>query len=213
MKNSKSTPDYSALAQRHIIEQTIKKLQEHNISAQLVETKEQAKETVLALIPKQAEVMTMTSVSLEQAGIARAINESGDYHSVKNQLMTMKRETHGGQMQKLGAAPEWAVGSVHAVTVNGQVLVVSNSGSQLPAYVYGSPHVIWVVSTKKIVATLEEGIQRTEEHVVPKETARAQKAYSLPNTWSTFMSKMIVINREPTLNRIHIVFVHEDIGF
>lgn len=204
---------YTDLAQPAVIQSTIAALTKNGITAEVVNTKEEAKEKVLSLIPAGAEVMTMTSITLEQAGIAEALNESGKYDSLKKKFMSMDRETQGAEMQKMGAAPTWAVGSVHAVTESGKVVVVSNTGSQLPAYVYGSQHVIWVVSTKKITKSVDEAFDRIEKHIVPQETLRARQAYGLPDTFETFVSKSLVINREVNPTRLHIIFVNEDLGF
>lgn len=204
---------YTDLAQPEVIQNTIAALAKNGITAELVNTKEEAKSKVLSLIPAGAEIMTMTSITLEQSGIAEALNESGKYDSLKHKLMSMDRETQGAEMQKIGAAPTWAIGSVHAVTEDGKVVVVSNTGSQLPAYVYGSQHVIWVVSTKKIVKNLDIAFDRINAHIVPQETLRARQAYGLPDTFETFVSKSLVIHREVNPTRLHIILVNEDLGF
>ena len=204
---------YTDLAQPEVVQSTIAALAKNGITAQLVNTKEEAKAKVLSLIPEGAEIMTMTSITLEQSGIAEALNESGKYDSLKQKLMAMDRETQGAEMQKMGTAPTWAVGSVHAVTEDGKVVIVSNTGSQLPAYAYGSQHVIWVVSTKKIAKNVGEAFDRIEKHIVPQETLRARQAYGLPDTFETFISKSLVIHREVNPTRIQIIFVNEDLGF
>src|SRR5438309_355317 len=43
----------------------------------------------------------------------------------------MDREMQGREMRQLSAAPDWVVGSVHAVTEDGSLLIASASGSQL----------------------------------------------------------------------------------
>ena len=137
----------------------------------------EAKEKVLQIIPEGAEIMNMSSVTVDSIGLAKEINESGKYDSVRNKLVAMDRKTQGPQMQKLGAAPEWVVGSVHAVTEDGKVIVASASGSQLPAYAFGSSHVIWVVGSQKIVKDLDDGMKRVYEYVFPLENERAKKVY------------------------------------
>jgi L-lactate utilization protein LutC len=204
---------YAELASPDTVKKTIEALSKNGITAELVDTAAQAKEKVLSLIPAGSEVMTMTSISLDQTGLTEALNEVGKFKSVKNELASMNRETQADQMQKLGAAPQWAVGSVHAVTEDGKVIVASNTGSQLPAYAYGSSHVIWVVSTKKIVRDINDGFNRIDEHIIPLESVRARKAYGLPDTWDTFPSKLLIVNREVNPNRIKVIFVNEDLGF
>ena len=204
---------YTQLASKETVEKIIKNLEENGMSGELVETKADAKTKVLSMIPKGSEVMTMTSVTLTQSGIEEEINTSGKYTSVKQKLQKMNRETDSREMQKIGAAPEWAIGSVHAITENGHVLIASNTGSQLPAYVYGAEHAIWVVSTKKIVKDVEDGMNRISEYILPLESARARKAYGLPEDWHSNISKLLIVNKEVKSGRIHIILVNEDLGF
>lgn len=204
---------WDTLANDDAIEKTINALSANGIDAIVVNDKEAAKKKVLEILPKKSEVMTMTSVTLEETGIAEAVNDSGEYDSVKNKLMKLDREKDGDTMQKLGAAPQWTLGSVHAVTEDGKVVVASMTGSQLPAYAYGSGHVIWVVSTQKIVNTIDDAMKRIYDYVLPLETKRARVAYGLPDTFNSNVSKMLIINKEVTPKRLTIIFVKEKLGF
>ncbi len=198
------------LANKEIVEKTIQALKENNITGFFVETGEEAKQKVLELIPKHAEVMTMTSVTTDAIGLADVINKSGDYNAVIPKLYSLNRETQGLEMQKLGAAPEWAVGSVHAVTQEGHVVIASNTGSQLPGYAYGSQHVVWIVGTQKIVENLDGAMKRIYDYVLPLESDRAHKAYGVDGS---NVSKMLIVNKEVNPQRITLIFVNEKLGF
>src|SRR5258708_3177769 len=188
--------DYSQLASQESIDRTSAALKANGIHVLVVEKGEEAKQKILEMLPQGAEVMNMTSVTLDTIGVAKEINESPKYNSVRNKLSSMDRKTQSSQMQKLGAAPEWVVGSVHAVTEEGHIFIASNTGSQLPADVYGSPHVIFVVGTQKIVANNDEAFKRIYDHCLPLETKRARKAYGLPETWQSSVNKLVIINKE-----------------
>ncbi len=200
---------YGVLASEESINKTVAALGKNGIQTFVAENAAEAKQKVLGLIPKGVEVMTMTSMTLEATGIVAEINESGRYDSVRKKLNAMDRNTQGREMQKLGAAPDWTIGSVHAVTEDGKVLIASNTGSQLPAYTYGAGHVIWVVGTQKIVPNFEEGMKRIKEYTYPLEDERAQKAYGVHSN----ISKMLVVNKELAQGRITIVLVKEKLGF
>jgi len=204
---------WDTLANDDSIKKTVDALAQNGIDAIIVKDKESAKKKVLELLPKDAEVMTMTSVTLDETGITEAVNNSEKYNSVKNKLMKLDRTKDGAEMQKLGAAPEWTIGSVHAVTEDGKVVVVSNSGSQLPAYAYASTHVIWVVGTQKIVKNLDDAQKRIHDYILPLETKRARIAYGLPDTWDSNVSKILIIAKEVAPKRLTIVFVKEKLGF
>lgn len=201
---------WNKLADKNIIEKTIQSLKANGINSELVENKEEARKRVLALIPHGVEVMTMTSVTLDAIGVVKEIEESGKLNSVKKKLHNMDRKTQGREMQRIGAAPEYALGSVHAVTEDGSILIASNSGSQLPAHSYGADKVIFVVGTQKIVKNIDEGMKRIYEHSLPLESERAKKAYGVSGS---FVSKILIINREIKQDRIHLIFVNEVLGF
>lgn len=202
--------NWSELASDESIQKTIAALKANGINAFVVKNKEEAKKKVLELLPKGAEVMDMSSVTIDTMKLPKEIQESGIYNSVKNKLAKMDRKTQGLEMQRIGAAPEYAVGSVHAVTQDGKVIIASNTGSQLPAYAYGASHVIWVVGVQKIAANLDEGIKRIYEYVLPLESERVKKAYGMERS---NVSKMLIINKENAEGRLTLILVKEKLGF
>src|SRR5258706_12531138 len=203
--------DWKTLADKETINKTIEILKANNINAMLVDNGEETKKKVLEMIPNGAEVMNMSSVTMDSIGVSKEIMESGKYDAVKKKLMSLDRKTQGREMQKLGTAPDYAVGSVHAVTLDGKILIASNTGSQLPAYVYGAAHVIWVVGTQKIVKDLDEGMKRIYDYILPLESERLNKAYNM--TSGSFPSKILIVNREIFPGRITLIFVNEPLGF
>ena len=203
---------WNTIPNNEIIKKTAQALSQNGFEVSIVENSEEAKQKVLEIVPEGSEVMVMTSETLRTLGLEEYFSGSGKYDAVKNKLATMP-DTVGREKKKLGAAAAVSIGSVHAITHDGKVLIASNTGSQLPGYVYGSDSVVWVVGAQKIVADFNEGMERLEKYVVPLETERARKAYGLPETFHTFISKLLVYNREVTPNRVKIVLVKEVLGF
>lgn len=202
--------NWNTIADQNTLDATVAALKANGVNAIVVDTAEDAKQKAIELLPKGAEVMTMTSETLQTIGLATEINESGNYDAVLPKLMSMNRETQGAEMQKYGAAPAYVIGSVHAVTQDGKVVVASNTGSQLPAYTYGSAHVVWVVGAQKIVANLDDAMKRIYEHVLPLESERAKKAYGVPGS---NVSKLFILNKEVNPERITMILVKESLGF
>lgn len=193
-----------------VLQKTMAALRENGMEALLAENSDDAKAKALALIPEGGEVMTMTSVTLHELGVDAELNTSGRYQPVRDKLYSMDRATQDVAMRKLGAAPEYVIGSVHAVTEQGQLVIASNTGSQLPAESYGSAHVVFVVGVQKIVASLDEAMKRVYEHSLPLEAERAKKAYG---TTGSNVSKLLIINKEVQPGRITVVLVPEVIGY
>ncbi|HVO40825.1 MAG TPA: LUD domain-containing protein [Spirochaetia bacterium] len=204
---------WDAVASRESIAKAAAALTANGIEASVVANGAEAREKVLSLLPADAEVFTMTSITLETIGLTKAINESGRYTSVRAAMNGMDQKTQGREMRKLGAGPDFTVGSAHAVTEDGFIVIASMTGSQLPAYAYGAGSVIWVVGAQKIVKNVDEGLKRIREYVVNHESARARRVYGLPETFSSYPSKILLFNREVQPGRAKIVIVNEALGF
>ncbi len=201
--------DFSLLATDLQIERTIAALEHNNIHTIVAENSPEAKKKLFEIIPDGAEVFTSSSTTLDVMGISDEINKSGRYQSVRATLELMDRVQQKREMQKMGAVPEYMLGSVHAVTETGSVMIASMTGSQLAGYVSGAANIIWVVGTQKIVPTLEIGQKRLEEYTLPLEDARALKAYGTPSA----INKLLIINKETTPGRITMILIKENVGF
>ena len=202
--------NWNTIPDQLVIEKTIQSLKANGIEAMVVDTGDAAKQKVLELIPEGSEVMTNTSVTADTIGLTSSINESGKYDAVKPKLYALDPKTQKREQKKLGAAPEYAVGSVHAVTEDGRIMIASNTGSQLPGYAYGSDHVIFVVGAQKIVKNLDDGFVRIREYTLPLESERARAAYGVEGS---NISKMLILNKEVTPGRITLIFIKEVLGF
>lgn len=200
---------FSKLADDATIAATVEALNKNNITTFVVENGAEANKKLFELLPENAQVMNMSSTTFVQIGADKEIVSNPKYNAVRNLFAKMDKEKQKLEMQQLGAAPEWAIGSVHAVTQKGEVLIASASGSQLPAYAFGSSHVIWIVGTQKIVTDFDEGMKRIYEYCLPLENVRAMKAYGTNSS----VNKILTINKESTPGRIIIIFVKEKLGF
>jgi len=204
-----SKNEFAELASNEQIERTINSLEANGIHAIIVDSGEEAKQKVLELLPEGAEVFNATSRTLESIGLASEIDKSPHYQALRPRLLQMDWQTQQREMTKLTAAPDFVVGSVHAITEQGQVLVASATGSQLGLYVYGAGKVIWVVGAQKIVPNLEEGMRRIYEYSFPLEDARARQVYGMGST----VGKVLIVNRELQPGRITVILVKENLGF
>ncbi len=201
--------EYAKQATDEKIERTSKALEANGIQTLIAETGADAKRLFLELIPEGSEVFLSSSVTLEQLGIVADVDQSGKFDAVRPRMYAMNRETQGREIRKLIAAPDFAAGSVHAVTEDGHVLIASATGSQLGPYASGAERVIWVVGAQKIVKDLNDGLRRLNEHVVPLEEEHMQQLYKV----STAVNEMLIVNRATRPGRITMILVKEELGF
>ena len=209
MSLKQSENKWDKLADKKRVEKTIEALKKNGVDTYFVKTASEAKKKLLEITPVGSEIMTMTSVTLDSIGITSEINNSKKFNAIRDKLYSMDRNKQKIEMNRLGGAHEYVIGSVHAVTEDGKILIASNSGSQLPSYSYGAGKVIWIVGTQKIVKNIDEAFKRIYDYTFPLEDARAKKAYGMNSN----VSKILIVNKEIQPGRIILIFVDEVLGF
>ncbi|MGD0284070.1 MAG: LUD domain-containing protein [Candidatus Saccharimonadales bacterium] len=199
---------YNEVADEATIKETVEALTTNNIETQVVDDLATAKKVVTEIIPDGAEVFTASSVTLQEAGLDKILNET-PYVSVRAKFKDLYNQPDKAiEMRRLGSAAEYAIGSVHAVTKDGQLMIASATGSQIPNEVYGANHVIFVVGAQKIVTDINDGLERIKQHSVPLENERAKKAYGV----STSFNKLLIIFRENP-GRVKVIIVRQNVGY
>ena len=200
---------FTTLPDEHALQTTVVALEEHGFSVEIAGDLDAARQAVLARIPEGSSVMTNASVTLDQTGIADAINDgAGRWESARNKMFALDFATHAQQMKAIGGQPDYALGSVHAITRDGTLVIASASGSQLASYAWGAANVIFVIGAQKLVPGLDAARERIYQHSLKLEDARAQAAYGQ----HSYVGKVLEIHQELP-GRIHIVLVRQPLGF
>lgn len=203
-----TTDRFTTLPDENTLATTVVAMEEHGFGVEVVDDLDAARDAVLARIPKGSSVMTNTSVTLQETGIADAINDDGPYESARNKMFALDFATQAQDMKVIGGQAEYSLGSVHAVTRDGTLVIASASGSQLASYAWGAANVIFVVGAQKLVPNLEAAHERIYKHSLILEDARAIAAYGQNSS----VGKILEIHQELP-GRIHVVLIRALVGF
>ena len=201
--------EFAELASDERIAAAAAALERNGIQSLVAATGADARGLVRSLLAEGAEVYNNTSQTLEAIGVADDIERSGRYQPLRLRLYRMDREMQRREMRILAASPDYVVGSVHALTEGGSLLIASASGSQLGPLVSGAAHVILVIGGQKIVSDVPAGMRRIYEYCYPLEDARARRAYGVPSG----ANNILVINKVISPGRVTAIIVNERLGF
>jgi len=201
--------EFTGLASDERIANTAAALERNGIRPLLAATAADARRPVSSLLPDGAEVYNNTSQTLESIGVADDIERSGRYQPLRLRLYRMDREMQQREMRTLAASPDYVVGSVHALTEGGSLLIASASGSQLGPLVSGAGQVILIIGAQKIVPDVAAGMRRIYEYCYPLEDARARRAYGVPSG----VNNILIINKAVAPGRVTAIIVNERLGF
>jgi LUD domain len=191
------------------LERAAAALTAHGFTVEILDDAAAARARIKDLIPEGASVFTGASETLRLSGIDADINTSGRYQAIRPHVLAMDRATAADEIRRLIASPDVAVGSVHAITETGSLVVASGSGSQLPGYAGGAARAIWIVGAQKVVPDLSTALRRVEEHCLPLESARTQVAHGQPSA----INRLLILNAEPYPGRGTVLLLREAIGF
>lgn len=199
---------YSQAASEEKVNKAVTALKANGFKVKVVDDLDQLRDEVINLVPQGSEVFTATSRTLDEAGLTDELN-SEKYRSVRDMFMPLYgQEDKQNEMKRIGSASDYAIGSVHAITEDGQVVIASASGSQLPNYTYGAKNFIWTVGSQKLVKDLNEAFDRIENYTYHLEDERALQAYGAHSS----LNKILIYRKEPA-GRGTVIIIKEPVGF
>lgn len=204
--------DYTTLANEEVLARTAAALRERNFEPVIIATKEEALEKIKELIPAGSSVMNGASATLGEIGFVDYLRAG--QHGWNNLHAGIAAEQDPAKQRDLrrqALLSDYYLGSVHGLSEAGELVIASNTGSQLPHIVYSSPNVVFVVGTQKITPTLADAEARLWEYVVPLEDARMKSV----DMGGTKLNKLVHYFGEPayTGRKITVLLVKEKLGF
>lgn len=203
---------YDTIPNVDIINKTADVLGERGLEVFTVDNRALALAKVKELIPRGASVNNGSSTTLEEIGFVDYLK--GDTHGWNNlhaAVLAGKDPVKQAQLRKESVFADYYIGSVHALSQSGEMLIASASGSQLPSIVFTSPNLIFVVGAQKITATYEDALERLKNYVVPLEDKRMKSV----GMGGTVLAKMVTFFHEPAFmgRKVHVILVKEKLGF
>ena len=203
---------FDELAGDESLTKTVANLKAHNIDSVVVENGKEAQEKILTLIPNGASIMNGSSRTLEQIGFIELLKSNEhQWNNHHGQIVAETDPAKQAQLRQQALLSDYYLGSVHAVTEEGEFVVASNTGSQLPHIAYSSANLVLVVGTQKVVANIAEAFKRIDEYVIPLEDENMQQKYGM----GTQLNKMLIFKGENPMfgRKVTIIFVKEVLGF
>lgn len=203
---------FDTLANDEQINKVVSGLKERGLEGIVVENKEEALEKIKEMIPSGASVMNGASQTLEQIGFVEYFKSGKhSWNNLHTAILAEKDPVKQAQLRLLSSISDFYLGSVHAISEDGQLLIASNSGSQLPHIVFTSKNIIFVVGTQKITASLDESMKRLEQYVFPLEDKRMKEV----GYGGSSINKVLIFKKENTMlgRKVSVILIKEKLGF
>ena len=202
--------DYNTIPNDAALAETVQNMQGRAFDVSVVDTREQALDAIIKMIPQGATVMNGSSTTLQEIGFVDYLQKNEhDWQNMHTSLLAEKDPAKQRDLRRASVTADYFLGSVNAIAQTGELVAADATGSRISAYVFPARHVIIVSGTNKIVPTLADALARVRKHVYNLEDERAKKAYG----FGTSLGKLVIIEKEALPHRLTVILVKEKLGF
>lgn len=204
--------NYNTLPTKSSLDRTILSLSSKGYKVFSVQNSKEALKKIQEIIPDGSTIMNGSSTTLNQIGFTDLLKQNNHkWNNLHEMIVNEKDPVKQSKLRKEATISDYYIGSVHAITEDGGMVIASNTGSQLPNIVFSSNNLVLVISAQKIVSNLSEAIDRLENYVKPLEDKRSTEVYGVP----TSVNKVLIFKGEnPYMGRtVSVILVNEVLGF
>ena len=152
------------------MEKTKNALENNNMTAYTVKTKEEAADIVRSLLKKGDVIASGGSVTLNQCGITDIIKSPDYIYLDRNSVAPDKT----AEIFRKSFSADVYLCSSNAITENGELYNVDGNSNRVAAIAYGPKSVIIIAGYNKIVRNIEEASNRVKKTAAPANTLRLQ---------------------------------------
>lgn len=196
----------------------IKGLESRNMNGYFVETKEEALQKALELIPEGSSIAWGGSMSIQEIGLKQAVID-GNYVVYNRDLCTTPDEKREIELKTFAA--DYFLCSSNAISEDGILVNIDGNANRVAAIAYGPLHVIMIVGMNKVAKDEEAALLRARNVAAPINTQRFPLTLpckvngSCANCKSkdTICCQFLTTRYSRHAGRIHVILVNEALGF
>jgi L-lactate utilization protein LutB len=201
------------------VKKAIEKLEAHGFKAIYVNTKEEAVNEIWKHVVPRAKVGAAGSVTIREIGILDQLEAKG--HTLYDHWKPGIPKENMLGIRKSQMTSDLFLGSVNAVTLNGELVDIDGAGNRVNSTTFGPAKVIIVAGYNKIVEDVQEAIKRIKNVAAPINAKRlnidvpcAKLGKCVDCDSPNRICRVVMIQeRRPSFTDMLIIFVGEELGY
>ena len=198
-----------------LAQKVVKGLESRNMTAYYAETKEEALQKALELIPAGSSVTMGGAMSAHEIGLVKAVKE-GDYRFIDRDAYTDKR---AAMLEAYDA--DWFLVGANAVTDDGILVNIDGNANRVSAIAQGPKHVLCLVGMNKVCPDLDSAMKRARNVAAPVNAQRFGLSTPCAKTGKcmdckspdTICCQFLITRYSRHPGRIVVIVVNDDLGF
>ncbi|MDQ0151273.1 lactate utilization protein [Eubacterium multiforme] len=201
------------------INRTIESLKKNNMNGYYAKNREELIKLIETIVKTGSKVSCGGSMTLFETGIIDHLR-CERYEFLDRYKEGLTKEEVVDIYKKAFFADAYFVSS-NAVTEKGELYNVDGNGNRVAAMLYGPDKVIVICGVNKIVKDVHEAIKRNRECAAPinakrlsRKTPCTKVGYCMDcNSPERICNEYTLIKRQNNPERIHVIFLNENIGY
>lgn len=196
----------------------VRALQAKGYEAVYTETKEQALEEVLKLIPEGLSVGIPGTVTVREIGAMEKLAERGCkiYHHWNPKLTPQERT----QMLLDENGADYFLTSANAITRDGKIVSIDGNGNRVSGMAFGKGTLIFVIGMNKVTSNLDEAVTRIRTATPPNsirlgiDTPCVHTGYCVDcDSPARVCRALLILERAVSNRKTHVIMVGESLGY
>lgn len=197
-----------------LAKKSIEEFQKRNMEGFYCETKEDALEKAIEMIPKNSTISYGGSETLNEIGLREVLN-NGDYNFLDPNSVVGGVEKEKIAHQAL--ASDYYFMSSNAISESGELVNVDGYGNRVASLIFGPKNVIIIAGLNKVVPNLDMAILRTKNYASQMILLKFKQDYSTLEELSKVSqgvgSQFVITSMSSKKGRIKVILVEENLGF
>ena len=198
-----------------LAQKVIKGLESRNMTAYYAETKQEALQKALELIPSGSSVTMGGSVSANEIGLVDAV-KAGGYRFIDRSAYEDKR---AALLDAYDA--DWFLASANALTDDGILVNIDGNANRVSAIANGPKHVLFIIGMNKVCPDLDSAMKRARNVAAPVNAQRFGLSTPCAKTGKcmdckspdTICCQFLITRFSRHPGRISVILVNDELGF
>ncbi|MGE9923579.1 lactate utilization protein [Acidaminococcus fermentans] len=204
---------------RKLAGKVIAGLKSRNMQGFFAETKEEALQKALELIPEGSSVTWGGTLSISEIGLKDAVSR-GNY-TVYDRDLEKTPEGKEAVMRKAYTC-DYYLASTNAITEDGMLVNMDRNSNRVSSLAYGPAHVILIVGMNKVRKDLEDALARVRNVAAPinaqrfegaRTPCRVNGACANCKSPDTLCCNLLITRYSRDPERMKVILVNEELGF
>ena len=196
-----------------------KRLKEKQFAVSIVDNNEQLIDLIKQIIPSQSSVSLGGSQTLKDTGLLDELYKI-DINLIDRYKQGISKDERN-ELLRQGLLSDYFITSTNAISMDGALYNIDGTGNRVAAMIFGPKNVLVVCGLNKIANDEVDAINRVRNIASPANAIRLNKdtpctklGYCVNcNSPQKICSSFVKIDNSHVKDRIHIIFVKEELGY